>query len=405
LRITFVLAGIGLSGGARVVFEYANRLGALGHEVTIVYPLLPLLLQNDFGIRSVLQDAGALKSAGRTNRVGWFDLRARIGRVPSLRPAHIRLTERFIPDADVVIATARETAVPVSLLGPEKGRKYHFVQQYEIWEVWDDEESWHRAEAIAGSRNGLSLAMQSITPGDEQLRRKKALVDATYRLPLKKITISSWLENLLESRFGQQVERTIVNGVNFETFYMASRQSSDRMRVLMPYRPYRNKGTQEGLKALVAVHEKYPETEIVTYGDRRGHDLPAWVEFYGNVTDEKLRALYNSADIFVSPSWTEGCQLPPMEAMACGCAVVSTNVGGVPDYAIEEETILACPPRDPDSLAEMILRLIEDPGLRRSIAENGHRHIQQFTWDRAVREFEDAILPHDHPDGVIVNAE
>ena len=52
----------------------------------------------------------------------------------------------------------------------------------------------------------------------------------------------------------------------------------------------------------------------------------------------EIRNIYNSCDVFLSPSWAEGSQAPPMEAMACGCAVLATNVGGIPDYAIAGET-------------------------------------------------------------------
>ena len=88
------------------------------------------------------------------------------------------------------------------------------------------------------------------------------------------------------------------------------------------------------------------------------------------------------------PSWTEGFGLPPIEAMACGCAVVVTNVGGVPDYAINGETVLASPPRNPEILAQNIIKLIENEDERKRIAENGYNYVKQFTWDRATNQLE-----------------
>jgi glycosyltransferase involved in cell wall biosynthesis len=83
-----------------------------------------------------------------------------------------------------------------------------------------------------------------------------------------------------------------------------------------------------------------------------------------------------------------------MEAMACGCAVVSTNVGGVPDYGIDGETIVAVPPRNEGALTKAILRLIEDEGERKRIANNGYAHIRRFTWNNATDDFE-RILKND----------
>lgn len=88
----------------------------------------------------------------------------------------------------------------------------------------------------------------------------------------------------------------------------------------------------------------------------------------------------------------EGCQLTPMEAMACRCAVVATNVGGVPDYAIAGQTALVVEPHDVEGMAAAIIRLLEDDDERWRIAEAGYRHIQQYTWDRAVQRFEAALI-------------
>ena len=124
------------------------------------------------------------------------------------------------------------------------------------------------------------------------------------------------------------------------------------------------------------------------YGAKRGKDIPEWIKFHERVPDNELRELYSSSDIFALPSWVEGCQLPPMEAMACGCAVVATNVGGVPDYAINGETVLASPQKDPEALAQNIIKLLENEDERKRIAENGYDYIRQFTWDKATDELE-----------------
>ena len=149
------------------------------------------------------------------------------------------------------------------------------------------------------------------------------------------------------------------------------------------------KGTRDGLDALHQVHKSVPETKVILFGvPKTPKGLPPWVQYYCRPRQEVLCDLYNSASIFVSPSWAEGWPLPPAEAMMCGAALVATDIGGHREYAIHGKTALLSPAKHPRELAENILRLIRTPSLRIELANSGYKHIQQFTWDRATDAFE-----------------
>ena len=77
-----------------------------------------------------------------------------------------------------------------------------------------------------------------------------------------------------------------------------------------------------------------------------------------------------------------------MEAMACKCALVTTDNGGCRDYAIHEKTALVSPPKDPGKLAQNLIRFLEDEELLRTVAQNGYEFVRQFTWDKAVDKME-----------------
>jgi len=100
-----------------------------------------------------------------------------------------------------------------------------------------------------------------------------------------------------------------------------------------------------------------------------------------------LAELYASTDVFVSGSWYEGFALPPLEAMAIGTAVVTTDSGGVREYARHGYNCLMVPPRDHRAIAEAVLALLRQPDLRRRLGENGRRTALRFSQERSSERF------------------
>lgn len=399
MKITFVLPGINIGGGVRVVFEYSNRLQRKGHTVNVVFPLIPLYLKPRLQIKNLRnQLIGTILNLNYKKKLKW-DLNARLINVITINQKYIKYIEKSIPDADIIVATSWETAYFVNNLSRNKGEKFYFVQSYEIWDIWQNEICWKKIEQIEKDHKKWVFKMSSIVPNDKYLRESKELVDNTYMMPnLKKITIASWLKDLLEIKFNQRVYGMITNGVNFEEFYCEGIQTKwqEKQKTITILASLRGgsllKGDLDIIEALNIVHNKYPETKVILYGSRGNMNIPEWVKFVDKPFGDKLRHLYCSAQIFVSASRLEGCQLPPMEAMACGCAVIATEVGGIPDYAIEGKTVLCAPSKNPEILAQKVIQLIEDESLRNTIAKNGYNYIKQFNWDKATEEMEQILM-------------
>lgn len=96
--------------------------------------------------------------------------------------------------------------------------------------------------------------------------------------------------------------------------------------------------------------------------------------------------------MFLYPSRHEGFGLPALEAMACGCPTDTTNVGDIPDYVTPGKTPLVVEPRDVRGMAEHVVWLLEHDDERRRIAEAGVRRLQDFTLDRVLEGFEQALI-------------
>lgn len=352
MRITFILPGSAGApvGGVKIVYEYANRLAARGHVVTVVHapvtridPSIAMLAKALVRYPQRLVD-----KSYRPDQ--WMEVAApvRVKWAPSY-------AERFIPDGDIVVATAWTTADWVARYGASKGKKIYLIQHYETWD------------------------------GDPDR------VVGTWTAPLQKVVISRWLQDVA-GKLGETAEY-IPNGLDFSKFGMdipISRRP--RNTALMLFHEAKWKGSAIGLSAAKSVRERLPDFRLDLFGvSRPPSGLPDWVNYHQNPSQLLLRQLYNKASIFVAPSLTEGWPLPPAEAMMSGLALVCTDIGGHREYADDGTTALLCPPDDPEALAEVIKRLCRDDALRIRIAEAGNRNIQQFTWQRAVKSFENLI--------------
>lgn len=108
------------------------------------------------------------------------------------------------------------------------------------------------------------------------------------------------------------------------------------------------------------------------------------VVFTGYVPEDDLPHLYNLSDLFVFPSLYEGFGLPPLEAMACGCPVITSDAASLPE--VVGDAAVMVDPRDVEGLAGRMRDALRDPDLREGLRERGLRQAGRFSWDRTARE-------------------
>src|SRR5207245_2601503 len=113
------------------------------------------------------------------------------------------------------------------------------------------------------------------------------------------------------------------------------------------------------------------------------YQLHKYVRFLGYVPEETLAVMYRLAGVFVFPSLYEGFGLPPLEAMASGTPVVTSNVSSLPEVAGDAAVLVD--PYDPRAIAEGIRRVLTDEALRRDLRKRGVARAGQFSWEQSVR--------------------
>lgn len=109
------------------------------------------------------------------------------------------------------------------------------------------------------------------------------------------------------------------------------------------------------------------------------------VHFAGAARDETaLSALYAGAALYAHPALCEGFGLPPLEAMACGTAVLASDAGSLAEVLGTAAHLL--PPRDPEAWAHAVIHLMRHTGARAALVEAGRAHVARYSWTRTANQ-------------------
>jgi glycosyltransferase involved in cell wall biosynthesis len=173
---------------------------------------------------------------------------------------------------------------------------------------------------------------------------------------------------------------------------------SQRYQIEFPYVLFvgsltRRKNIEGALQAFARLSPQHPQLRFVLVGPRAWQKTPVEVTvkslaiqdkilLTGPVPDSDLPYLYNGARMFLFPSLYEGFGLPPLEAMACGTPVVTSNASSLPEVVGDAAVLVD--PYDVDAIAEAMRRILSDPTLAEDLRQRGLQRARQFTWEQTA---------------------
>lgn len=301
MRIAFFIGSVDISGGSYVIFQHALAAREAGHEVVIV-ALLPY----------------------HDGMLGWHPACRALPIVPidGLGEAHF----------DLAIATWWRTALALHRIPAD--RYAYFVQSIESW-FYD-------------------VAEQPL----------RALVDATYDLPLPGVTEARWIRAHLEERHGRPFGLAR-NGIRKDLYrpdgpLAAPRLPTGRLRVLVegPFGvPFKHVG-----RTLSLMRQARPgETWLLTATDLPWY--PGVDRLCSRVSIAEVPPLMRACDVLVKLSTVEGMFGPPLEQFHCGGTAVVWDVTGHDEYIVHGHNALVVPRHDGAGVVAAIQRLAADPAL------------------------------------------
>ncbi|MFZ2446295.1 MAG: glycosyltransferase family 4 protein [Syntrophobacteraceae bacterium] len=336
-KVTFVLPANNVSGGARVTVEMANRLLKRGYDARIACRV------TEDGMRDLLRRLWLTKIKAYKNR-NWFGrFKGKIEEFQDLRAVDFSAGE-------VVIAVG-------------------------IWTVRDVYDLDSRVIKVHYN-HGFGVPEAEVT-------------HSSWGLPMNIIAVAGTLVQRLEKVTGQKVIAVIPNGLDPGEYFVERDIRRDGVGIM--YSSHPNKAPGDIIRLMPILEKEFPDIPHYIFSSHRrprSLDTGAFVR-YPSV--EEARRIYNRSLIWLSTSIEEGFGLPILEAMACGCAVVSADNLGARELINDGGNGFIVPVGDLDAFQTVIRRLVSDHALRESITREGLETVTRFTWEDAVEKM-DAFL-------------
>lgn len=388
LDVNIFLPHDNLSGGIKAVSKIAKYSEYYGATINIIVPKFPIIMGCDVLSKIGIGAIGSLirreNENDNTSKIDeWLDGSGNIVRISNLQPQLHNFIKKSIPDADIHIATSWRTAYIVNNIADTIGEKYYFMQGYEIFPIWRNKKYWNMIAQQYPTQDA-SVQMANFSPTKFRDRVYKGYVDKSYKLDLDIIVTSQWEKRIL-AQLGICSTQKVALGVESNFSQTDDIRDNNELVITGIYRNSPAKGDRELLASFKKINKIHNNVQLVLFGPKKFEGVPGFVDYYENPTDTLISSLLTNSDIFIFPSWVEGFGLPPLEAMKCGCVIISTDVGAIREYA-PENVVNFVPRNNSKAIVKAIESYKQCDDLQKYKFE-AKAAAEQYTWKKTASKF------------------
>lgn len=329
LKITYVMTWTGICGGSKIILQHANRLVEKGHKITIIshYPY-----------------------------PNWFNLNKNVNFIQV--PLEQILCENIPNDSDLIVTTYwREI--------------YESIEQNIAPVVYFEQGDFH----LFDSKNV-----------------DKELFDYIYKqinLAPFIFTVSSYAQKKLKEVYN--VDSIIIpNAVNENVFFPSNNKNNEKLEITMIGSPNTDfKRINDIISALTILKANNSNVNVnLITPDAPNKDFSCIDNLIINPEQIIIGDTLRKTDIYICASMYESFCLPVLEALTCGCAVITTDNGGINDFCENNFNCLLIEKQNIDDINEKLNILIFDNNLRKKISQNALESSKKFSWENIINELE-----------------
>lgn len=335
----------GIAGGYKVIYQYANYFSKKGYDVVIYYDLH----NGENSKRIPKKIVYILRKLYLNNYPYYYPLDKKIKQI-----GVANIENKNIRNADIGIFTSPNTAHSSKKLSKEKGKSIYFIQGYEDW--WNDKDYLHQS----------------------------------YKLCDINVVISNWLKEIVDS-YSNKESIVITNGIDITKFKKNNGIEKIPYSIAYIYHKDSIKGCEYGIDALLKLKKKYKELQVFMFGNpKRPKNLPDWINYVHKASENEVIDIFNKCEIYICSSIHEGFGLPGLEAMACQCAVITTDCLGPREYANNKNAFI-CKIKDSYSIFNEACEALDNKILRNKKIKEANKTISNWDIKNSLSKFDELL--------------
>lgn len=348
-KIIFLLPSIKTGGGNRVIIELANQLTLKDINVDIIYPNN----SSDINTFEVSKKINFIKIGKNAN--------SKIDKLKNLFSTFSYLSKNYKNEIIIFTDPIMSLFVPIV----RNNNLFRFIQADDYC-IFDD---------LLILKNKLFLYIYKI------------FTKISYNYNIKYFFNSKYTYDKFIEVVKKDIEYKLIHpSLNHQVFFSKNIRKDTEINICLVARKHPLKGFIDFIKPfnegkILGIDNVF----VISHDDLSDFDLSN-VTLIKPKNDDEIAYYMNISHIFISTSWWEGFGLPPLEAMACGCAAILTNAGGVNEYAVSNENCLIFEPKDQKQLISHINSLVTNLELMDKLGKNAIKKSKIFSWEKSTEQ-------------------